>query len=253
MSVGCTKFAARPALALLLLLLLLLCAGCPGWPAPPVERKTYPSERHEDNEFYISERGGWISLNTFTASGRGKAGQVLESPWITMDLEGKIELGKPVVLLEVGTDASRLATMPTDGCFEGLVTDELVPLSAVGPPNRGCKEEGYGMFRYCPSHPAYRLPLYLAAYSLEGPRGRVAAQRRVISVAQVLNRETRPEPLGVICNNKRQGAAAIPVPYALCAGDYLRVRARIKLIVDAREATGEQNEITYLRAKAINK
>ena len=237
-----------------LALVLLFSAGCPGWPAPPpVKPKPLPPQRAEDTEFFIQEQGAWISLSTFTPVRGGRAGEVLESPWIELVLDGEIELGKPLVFVVLGTDSSRIEAMPDQGCFEGLITDELVPLPRQGPPRRGCKERGYGSLRYCPSNAAYQLPLYLSAYTLHDARGAMVARQQLVTVDQVRGRESPRPPLGVLCNSQRRGAAVLPVPYELFAREWLRMRLRIKLIVDAREATGQQDETTYLRAKAINK
>ncbi len=238
-------------------LALLLGAGCPGWPAPEKPpRKRWREIPDEVTEHYIQDKGGWINLETFTGPNRkARAGRVLESPWIEVKIEGKVVLGNPTVLLEVGADSSRLETMPVDGCFPGLVTDELVPLpKAEGPPRRGCKEKGYGLFRYCPSHPAYRLPIYLSAYSLRGwIRGKTVEARRLVSVAQVLNRESMIKPLGVLCHHNRTGAVRLEMPYELFKTEWFKAFVKVKVIVDAREATGEQNEATYLRLRALSK
>ena len=236
-----------------LALALLLSAGCPGWPAPPVERAVLTRQKAEDTEFFVQEQGRWISLSTFTADSGGRAGKVLESPWIELVLDGEIELGKPLVYVVLGTDSSRIESMPGAGCFPGLITDELVPLTEEGPPRRGCKERGYGLLRYCPSNAAYQLPIYLSAYSVHDARGAKVASQQLVSVAQIQNRELQARPLGLLCNNQRQGAAVVTVPSALFVREWLHLRLRVKLIVDAREATGLQNETTYLRAKAINK
>ena len=239
----------------LILALLIAAAGCPGWPAPPVVEKVIQKEAVEDNEYFITEKTYPISLmDTFPSPGLNRAGRVLETEWIEFFLAGQLMMGKPSVYAVVGTDSSRLPLMPDDGCFAGLLGGELVPLPPEGPPARGCKEAGFGLFRFCPSHSAYRLPLYLAAFQNLTGRRELIREKRLASLEQVEQREPTLKPLGVLCSNQRQGAVSFAVPHdVLRSREGLRTRVRLKLIVDAREAEGQLNESTHLRIRIINR
>jgi len=238
-----------------LALALLVITGCPGWPAPPEAVFVMPKEEVEDNEYFVTKETYFISLkDTFPAPGGRRAGRVLETPWIEFWLAGELVLGKPSVYAVVGTDSSRLPLMPTDGCFPGLLNDEFVPWPTDGPPSRGCKEKGYGLYRYCPSHPAYRLPLYLAAFQNLTPRQKLIREKRLVTVAQVENREPNLTPLGMMCSDERKGAVSFVIPHDVLANrEGLRARLRLKLIVDAREAEGLRNEATYLQIRVVNR
>ncbi len=228
-------------------------AGCPGWPTPPpLEPEEVWPEPLAEAQTLVVEQGVWLPRSSFSAFKEARGGVVRESPWMTFILRGGTELGRERVTVEIGTDSSRIKRMPEHGCFEGLVREKLIPLFADGPPERGCGERGYGLFRSCPTDPANRLPIYIGAYSLHDDKGHLLEERTLVTMDQVTSPNKRPQPLSVICH-KQRWATSFPVPVSVIQNGQLRMRLRLKLILDARRAVGAEDELTYLRIQAVNR
>lgn len=236
-----------------LLLAAALATGCPGWPAPPSKPDPPWLEPLDQAEILMFQQGAWLSPELFTPGQPGGArGQVVESPWVSFNISADTEIGRERVTLELGTDSSKIAMMPAHGCFEGLTPADLVPLTAAGPPERGCRERGYGHFRVCPGDPALRMPIYLAAWSLHDYQGKVLQRRRLLTPQEVAGGAKGAQPLSQICG-KQRWVTAVPLPVELQPHGRIRMRLRLKLILDARRADPALGQLTYLRVQAVNK
>lgn len=201
----------------------------------------------------MQEQGTWLYLSSAERFSGVRRGQVMEMPPITLIFQGETEIGREQVRLEIGTDSSRLPQVPEDGCFAGLVWPELVPLPAHGPFEPGCRRPGYEQLLRCPHHPAWRMSVYLGAYSLADHHGKVFARERLLRVSDLASRSPNAKPLGRLCDTFRE-VSSLPIPLQMFEGDgRVRLTARLTLILDSREATKQENPRTFLRAQLVNR
>ena len=244
----------RKSWTVLPLLLILGGTGCPGWPAAPPDTPAFvPSPAPDVAELLLQEQGAWLYLSSAERTSGVRRGQVMQLPPMTLIFQGETEIGREQVRLEIGTDSSRLPQVPTDGCFSGLVWPELVPLPAYGPFQPGCKRPGYEQLQRCPHHPAWRMPVYLGAYSLADHWGKVYERKRLLSVAELASGRTKARPLGRLCDQARE-VLSLPIPLEMFEGDgRVRLTARLTLILDSREATELEDPRTFLRAQLVNR
>jgi hypothetical protein len=115
--------------------------------------------------------------------------------------------------VEISTDSTKLANMPVQGCFGGLINIFQVT------PGDGCPTDAYNTFYNCPDEDANRIQFYLGGWSLAGtnssgdaitvdPADTNYPTSLVYDTAVLLTDPTVAPEVGVSCGDE-------PNPYAI--------------------------------------
>jgi hypothetical protein len=126
-----------------------------------------------DGEVYLpTDKKGNIKMMEDIFIGKSVAGDVnffYSSPDIileseVLDLSG---LGENKLGVVFGSDSSCIPGMPEKDCNRTGLIDQTLATAQDKKYGYSCQEKGYEDLYNCPSNPDYRIPVYVAGYTLE--------------------------------------------------------------------------------------
>ena len=194
----------------------------------------------------------------FEIDGEGSFFQ--ETPWIVLGLQEAINtpgLHNLNLKIEFGTDSTKIAGMPADGCFDGLINVGQFSDADLDAGVIGCPDPGYEKFVVCPSQEENRLKLYLAGYRIDSSKlvgGQVVDAEvgtdYVTTTEQLYTDPASVPRVGVVCSGS-PAPNSIQIPKEFYNDNTLNITVKLRKVVDARPADSNTTYKTFLRARLI--